>query len=185
MRALLLAMLVALLPLACVSVSLEAQNEELLQPAAQPPAHERFTTMLKGLRADVLEAANKLPSGDMWDRQPGEPGTRQKLVTDLIGVAAAEQLASSISKLKKLRGDVLDASDISSKIKTQVAWDMDRMVADAEKLNAASIEPISRMALIRALDLRFSVLLAPAFWNNPIKKEFLQTQKKLLDPNLT
>ena len=121
----------------------------------------------------------RVPPSDRINRNPDASATAAWY--NLLGA----ELEQSISKLKKLRGDVLDASDISSKIKTQVAWDMDRMVADAEKLNAASIEPISRMALIRALDLRFSVLLAPAFWNNPIKKEFLQTQKKLLDPNLT
>ena len=48
-----------------------------------------------------------------------------------------------------------------------------RIVADAERLRTQSLAPLARAALIRALTLRFGVLLTPAFWTTPIKRDLI------------
>ena len=47
------------------------------------------------------------------------------------------------------------------------------MVADAERLRSSSMSPLARAALMRALTLRFGVLLTPAFWTTPIKRDLI------------
>ena len=48
------------------------------------------------------------------------------------------------------------------------------MLADAERLHSQSLAPLARSALMKALQLRFGVLLTPAFWTVPIRRDLLK-----------
>ena len=50
------------------------------------------------------------------------------------------------------------------------------MVTDAERLRSPSLAPLARAALMRALTLRFGVLLTPAFWTTEIKRDLIYTE---------
>ena len=47
------------------------------------------------------------------------------------------------------------------------------MLADAQRLRSQSFAPLARIALMKALSLRFGVLLTPAFWSTPIKRDLM------------
>ena len=90
---------------------------------------------------------------------------------------ALSQLASGIALLRRVRADVAASASgegsIPLNVRMQVAWDIDRIVSDAERLRSASLAPLARTALMKALQLRFSVLLTPAFWTTPIKRDLI------------
>ena len=89
---------------------------------------------------------------------------------------ALGQLASGIALLRRVRADVAATTNepsIPLNVRMQVAWDIDRIVADAERLRSRSLAPLARAALMKALQLRFSVLLTPAFWTTPIKRDLI------------
>ena len=90
---------------------------------------------------------------------------------------ALSQLASGITLLRRIRADVAASTSgegsIPLNVRMQVAWDIDRIVSDAERLRSASLAPLARTALMKALQLRFSVLLTPAFWTTPIKRDLI------------
>ena len=58
-------------------------------------------------------------------------------------------------------------------MKQQVAWNLRKMTADASKLRSDALDAPQRDALRRALELRFSVLLSPAFWEQAVDRELL------------
>jgi hypothetical protein len=59
------------------------------------------------------------------------------------------------------------------------------MLADAERLRSQSLAPLARAALMKALQLRFGVLLTPAFWTTPIRRDLLRSDdgKVALQPS--
>ena len=46
------------------------------------------------------------------------------------------------------------------------------MTEDVQRLHASGLAPSGRAALMKALELRFSVLLSPAFWRAPIAARY-------------
>ena len=55
----------------------------------------------------------------------------------------------------------------------QVLWDLDKMTEDVERLHASGLAPNGRAALLKALQLRFAVLLSPSFWRAPIRRSLI------------
>ena len=55
----------------------------------------------------------------------------------------------------------------------QVLWDLDKMTEDVQRLHASGLAPNGRAALLKALQLRFAVLLSPSFWRAPIRRSLI------------
>ena len=55
----------------------------------------------------------------------------------------------------------------------QVLWNLDKMTDDVRHLHDSGLAPTGRAALIKALELRFSVLLSHAFWQRPVDRALL------------
>lgn len=93
-------------------------------------------------------------------------------VGDQPPLDVVRDLAACVETLRRIRSEVIasPSESLVSTVRTQVAWDIDRMVADAERMRSSSLAPLARTALMKALHLRFSVLLTPAFWTMPISR---------------
>ena len=55
----------------------------------------------------------------------------------------------------------------------QVLWDLDKMTEDVQRLHASGLAPNGRAALLKALQLRFAVLLSPSFWRAPVRRSLI------------
>lgn len=125
-------------------------------------AHLRFATELTTARDQfVLATANF----DLPLAAAASLGT--------AGHESLDGLTGVIATLRHVRTNVVTEDRLSADVRAQVAWDLDRMVSDAERLLHSSLSPLARTALAKALALRFSVLLAPAFWSAPIRRDLL------------
>jgi len=131
--------------------------------------HRRFTAALSQVR-DKFENATATLSTVEADVS----GTRDSAVNALVPVAL-RSLVDGIETLRRVRADVAADDSMAADVKAQVLWDVDRMVVDAERLRSESLAPLARTALMKALSLRFGVLLTPAFWSTPIKRDLLTT----------
>ena len=107
------------------------------------------------------------------------------------GFAAAQGIAS----LQRVRRDVEASDRLAPTVKTQVRtgslmhskqpphrplknslqvlWDLDKMTEDVQRLHASGLAPNGRAALLKALQLRFAVLLSPSFWRAPIRRSLI------------
>ncbi len=71
--------------------------------------------------------------------------------------------------LRSIRADIAAAPhELPAAVRVQVLWNVDKMLSDAAKFSA-SLSPLARAALMKALRLRFEVLLAPSFWRTSVK----------------
>ena len=150
--------------------------------------HVRFAEALERARASFSEADATFSEAEIAVETPDAAhstlSTETSPAAARAGVAAAlipsalRSLSDGISTIKRVRRDVAlsSTSKLPAEIKAQVLWDLDRMSADAEKLHAASLAPLVRRALHKALSLRFGVLLTPAFWTSPIKRSMLDVR---------
>lgn len=164
--------LVALLPLVG-GVAVGAQPG-LVEPR-DPHNHARFLRVLQQAHEDLSSAVTGLDGESGTRAAEGRgSGARTGAPPELLTTAKAERLTASINSMRKVRNEVTATSELATEIQHQVAWDLERMISDAERLNSPSLSAPARTALTRALDLRFGVLLSPAFWNTPIKAELMQ-----------
>ena len=65
------------------------------------------------------------------------------------------------------------SSKLSDLVKHQLLWNLDKMTDDVRKLHASGLAPTGRASLMKALELRFAVLLSPSFWRAPIRRSLL------------
>lgn len=129
--------------------------------------HSRFTAALSHVREQFANATAALAAAGT-----SESGT----ALDNEAVAhVLRTLASGVESLRRVRAEVAASSNavLPANVRMQLVWDIDRMVADAERLRSPSLAPVAREALMRALTLRFGVLLTPAFWTTPIKRDLI------------
>ena len=153
---------------------------DLSSTESDAPPHQRFVRILEKARASFTEVDEQLSaaeaqasSSDLIPPDGTVAATRTSTATALVPVAL-RSLSDGIETLKRVRSDVAQtASSLSPEVRTQVLWDIDRMTADAERLRTASLAPLARNALLKALSLRFGVLLTPAFWTTPVKRSLL------------
>ena len=121
----------------------------------------RFAPALEQIRDAFATAAEALAAQEQQSTE-GAPA------------ASLASLSNGVATLRRVRAEVASAdAAMPPDVRMQVAWDIDRMVADAERLRTQSLAPIARAALMKALQLRFGVLLTPAFWTTPIKRDLI------------
>ena len=111
--------------------------------------------------------------------------------------AALQEIEENLSSLQRVRADVNATSKIDPAVKAQVCtrpraprpraplpsppppaapqvlWNLDKMTDDVRHLHDSGLAPTGRAALIKALELRFSVLLSHAFWQRPVDRALL------------
>ena len=112
--------------------------------------------------------------------------------------AALQEIEENLSSLQRVRADVNATSKIDPAVKAQVGtrsprpsaplpppltasplaapqvlWNLDKMTDDVRHLHDSGLAPTGRAALIKALELRFSVLLSHAFWQRPVDRALL------------
>ena len=89
--------------------------------------------------------------------------------------AALDAAAPSLVFFTTLMGsrEVEGSAELPAAVKQQVAWNLRKMTADASKLRSDALDAPQRDALRRALELRFSVLLSPAFWEQAVDRDLL------------
>ena len=111
--------------------------------------------------------------------------------------AALQEIEENLSSLQRVRADVNATSKIDPAVKAQVRtrpraprpraplpspprpaapqvlWNLDKMTDDVRHLHDSGLAPTGRAALIKALELRFSVLLSHAFWQRPVDRALL------------
>ena len=84
-----------------------------------------------------------------------------------------QAIASGVADLESITREVEGSAELPAAVKQQVAWNLRKMTADASKLRSDALDAPQRAALRRALELRFSVLLSPAFWEQAVDRELL------------
>ena len=75
-----------------------------------------------------------------------------------------------------VRSDSLQVSgsnELPTAIKEQVSWNLHKMKTDVGRLKGWALDPMQRVAIEKALELRFSVLLSPAFWQQAVDRSLL------------
>ena len=75
-----------------------------------------------------------------------------------------------------VRSDSLQVSgsnELPTAIKEQVSWNLRKMKTDVGRLKGWALDPMQRVAIEKALELRFSVLLSPAFWQQAVDRSLL------------
>ena len=68
------------------------------------------------------------------------------------------------------------SSELPAAIKEHVSWNLRKMKRDVERLQGwagSALDPLQRQAIEKALELRFSVLLSPAFWQSAVDRSLL------------
>ena len=177
----------------CMQLSPSSREilSEALTVEAHAQPHQRFSEALERARAHFAEADASFSEAEIAVRGGGSPlplpgfpltsasptlsaASMREAAGSALVPAALYSLSEGIKTLKRVRRDVATStSSLSAEVKAQVLWDLDRMTADAEKLHSASLAPLARSALHKALALRFGVLLTPAFWTSPIQRSLL------------
>merc|ERR1711988_1621686 len=150
----------------------------MLLDAAAPTddgPHRRFTTALAHVRdlfANVSSTLSAVETSADIDEPLSEAA--QHAVPE-----ALRELSTGVDALRRVRTQVADSDNsvLPGPVRMQVIWDIDRMVADAERLRSQSLAPLARDALMKALQLRFGVLLTPAFWTTPIRRDLLRSDE--------
>jgi len=143
--------------------------------ASSAPPYAHFIPTLTGVRdlftnvTEVLAAAESTVEAE--GQAHGLPSAAR--AQGLAAPIALSSLASGIDTLRRVRAEISASPALAPEVRVQVLWDMDRMLTDAERLRGASLAPLARGALLKALQLRFSVLLTPAFWSTPIKRDLI------------
>ena len=150
----------------------------MLEAASDVEApHVRFVTLLEKAKASFTSANKTLSEADVAHGLPlGSVAAQRASAASALVPQALRSLTEGIDTLKRVRADVSESrtSSMRADVKTQVLWDIDRAVADAERLHSASLAPLARTALVKALSLRFGVLLTPAFWTTPISRGLME-----------
>ena len=82
-------------------------------------------------------------------------------------------IASGVEDLETIQTQVENSADLSDPIKEQVSWNLRKMRTDVERLRGSALDPLQREAIEKALELRFSVLLSPAFWQQAVDRSLL------------
>ena len=68
---------------------------------------------------------------------------------------------------------VHSSNELPAAIKEQVGWNLRKMKVDVSRLKGSALDPMQRLAVEKALELRFSVLLSPAFWQQAVDRGLL------------
>ena len=168
----------ALIILAALVSSAAAVTLERVEPdevargiPLEPEA--RFTSLLSEARKVMMDSASTLGS---VEQQPVDSpnGAEEHSVASKQLSAALAQLQSSLDQLKSVHDEVARSQSLPSDVKAQVLWNIDRMMADSQRLRDAELAPYAREAIVKALRLRFGVMLTPSFWREAVDRRLLE-----------
>ena len=142
----------------------------------RPVAIERFTAPIKSVQQQLEHVTRRVADQEARAAEASSSTdggeTPPARLADTLPDSLAD-LADGIQKLRRVRDDVSATDNIAAAVKVQVLWNLDRMVLDVGRLHSSSLVPLGRAALVQALNLRFGVLLTPAFWSTPIKRALM------------
>lgn len=160
--------------LAPVPLSLDALTNATTASAAgaSPSAadvHQPFTAMLFKVRASLANVTHDVETVE----QSARSGTAHSAALQEHMQSALHEIEQGIGSLRRVRGDVAASGKLLPAVKTQVMWDLDKMTEDVQRLHASGLAPAGRAALLKALQLRFAVLLSPSFWRSPIRRSLI------------
>ena len=172
------------------AVSLQGPKGDELEPQT------RFTSILSEARKQLMDSASAIASSvesaehqqhqqqqqllqehsaqRIPPQQPRGVAVASAAATKLLPSALA-QLESSLVHLHRVQDDV-STSSIDESIKAQVLWNIDKMISDSQRLRDTSLAPYAREAVVKALRLRFGVLLTPSFWHEAVDRKLLDTE---------
>lgn len=172
------------------AVSLQGPKGDELEPQT------RFTSILSEARKQLMDSASAIASSVESaehqqhqqqqqllqehsaqrnpPQQPRGVAVASAAATKLLPSALA-QLESSLVHLHRVQDDV-STSSIDESIKAQVLWNIDKMISDSQRLRDTSLAPYAREAVVKALRLRFGVLLTPSFWHEAVDRKLLDTE---------
>ena len=167
------------------AVSLQGPKGDELEPQT------RFTSILSEARKQLMDSASAIASSvesaEHQHQQLQEHSAQRTPPQQPRGVAVASaaatkllpsalaQLESSLEHLHRVQDDV-STSSIDESIKAQVLWNIDKMISDSQRLRDTSLAPYAREAVVKALRLRFGVLLTPSFWHEAVDRKLLETE---------
>ena len=141
--------------------------EDASHPLTEQPrvfAHTRFTPALSALKAEFVNTTDTLATA--------QEGTRASSDDALMPKTLA-RIATAVTNLRKVRAQIATDGPSSPAVRQQVLWNMDKIISNAERLQAESLSPLARGALVKALSLRFTILLTKSFWQTPVKRDAL------------
>tara|TARA_B110001452_G_scaffold66803_1_gene53684 strand:- start:2848 stop:3441 length:594 start_codon:yes stop_codon:yes gene_type:complete len=160
--------------LAPVPLALDAlMNATVAAAAGATPsaadAHQPFTAVLFKVRASLTNVTHDVETVEQSaDSDAAHSATLQEHMQ-----LALHEIEQGIGSLRRVRGDVAASAKLLPAVKTQVLWDLDKMTEDVQRLHASGLAPGGRAALLKALQLRFAVLLSPSFWRSPIRRSLI------------
>ena len=140
--------------------------------AAQPSHHRRPQIMgaLSGLKTKIVTATAQLDEIDM--EHDASLKTKQALRLEQLD-DTFKAIASGVDDLETIQRQVEGSVELAAPIKEQVMWNLRKMKLDVERLQGSALDQLQRQAIEKALELRFSVLLSPAFWQSAVDRSLL------------
>jgi len=135
---------------------------------------ERVLPLVASLLSEALpegrNAAKHMIGNIMREGSRGSPAEAERIERL---ESTFQAIASGVADLESITREVEGSAELPAAVKQQVAWNLRKMTADASKLRSDALDAPQRDALRRALELRFSVLLSPAFWEQAVDRELL------------
>ena len=131
--------------------------------------HQPFTAVLFKVRASLTNVTHDVETVE----QSAPSGEAHSATLQEHMQIALREIEQGIGSLRRVRGDVAASEKLLPAVKTQVLWDLDKMTEDVQRLHASGLAPGGRAALLKALQLRFAVLLSPSFWRSPIRRSLI------------
>lgn len=93
------------------------------------------------------------------------PGVRAEVCARVCSMLTTTVCSDSLQ--------VSGSNELPTAIKEQVSWNLRKMKTDVGRLKGWALDPMQRVAIEKALELRFSVLLSPAFWQQAVDRSLL------------
>ena len=125
---------------------------------------------LSGLKTKIVTATAQLDEIDM--EHDASLKTKQALRLEQLD-DTFKAIASGVDDLETIQRQVEGSVELAAPIKEQVMWNLRKMKLDVERLQGSALDQLQRQAIEKALELRFSVLLSPAFWQSAVDRGLL------------
>ena len=141
------------------------------------PHNARFTQMISQARTQLMDSAAAIATveGAEVAPAPAGAGAAASLAASKALPAALGELSDAVGKLRNVHAEVAQSTSLDAEVKAQVLWNIDKMINDSQRLRDASMAPYAREAVVRALKLRFGVLLNPSFWREAVDRKLLDS----------
>jgi hypothetical protein len=137
---------------------------------AEQEEEYRIMDALSGLKRKIVGATSQL---DEIDAESGASSkTKQALRLEQLDLTF-QAIASGVEDLETIERQVETSTELPLPIKEQVGWNLRKMKVDVQRLQGSALDPSQREAIEKALELRFSVLLSPAFWQHAVDRSLL------------